>query len=689
MKWFAHLIPSRLMLAVLLSAAVFILASPVSGRDGSFAQSNPTPAAGATPSGGTPPSGDLETSAPEGDGARRSCSDIEESRGGFLLGRIVPCLLKTIQTSSSRMSREMIEMFQPTFYAFLTFVLILFGVQVVQNEGQLQARAFVLLLKIGFCLAVLAAIPGDEQTGEGGLLGTAYGIMAETQESVMSVLGPGTSGMHCEIERFGDDKTPMIWKQMDCILGKLYGFTVGSPGSNGEARPNMLLASSMVGLLSGFFFGGSFGVAVFLACVSVLVSMFVLVLRVLVAFVNSYMFIALYMILAPLLLPLMFLKVTTSIFEKWYSGIIAAILLPMVICSYVVLAMQMYDRAFFAPDALINQLFDQEFMKKAQEMPRQACDQSITNDPAFREAATGQSLKQIYTDNPFTKNFVNPFVSGANNICGGINRTVLNLEGIKDPNSSQYKTQRDAFKELFYKLAELAMLTLLVSWGFDKIMNVTRAMLGSGAVVGAMDAGTPQEQKVKEAMRSARGSFTNSFTNQGGTAFLGQIGPAMGNAGRGFLRGMGMEVGPDAPPGGSPAQTQPRSAAPAAARDGAAGSAAATGGGGSGNTGGGNADGGDDGPDAPGSSGGSGTAGARAGAATSGPATPNRSIRSAPPAERVSEAQKHLSPADARRFEELDNMIERGGLPPESRQELQDEYDRLVAQIDQEAARGG
>lgn len=680
MRSIARYLPSRYVFAMAAAALVFLMTSgALGGYDGSFAQQSTTstPKPGATPEGGTPPESNLETSGPEGNSAKRSCSEIEEARGGFLLGRIVPCLLKTIQTSSSRMSREMIEMFRPTFFAFLTFVMVLFGVQVLQNEGQLQARAFVLLLKIGFCLTILAAIPGDEQTGEGGLIGAAYGIMAETQASVMSVMGPASGNMYCEIDKFGDDNTPLIWKQMDCLLGKLYGFTVGTPGSNGESRPNMLLASSVVGMLGGFFFGGSFGVALFLACIGVLISMFALVLRVLVTFVNSYMFIALYMILAPLLLPLMFLKVTTSMFEKWYSGIIAALLLPMVICAYVVLALQIYDRAFFAEDALINQLFNQEFMKQAQEQPRQLCDQSVVNDPSFRAMATGKSQQEIYTNNPFMTNFVNPLMSAANNQCGGVTRTMLNLQGMPDGSGKQLAA-KEAFAKLFQQCAELFILTLLVSMGFKTVIGMTRSMLGSGAVVAAMDTGSPAEQKFKSSMDSARSSFKNSFTNEGGTAFLGQIGPGVGNAGRGFLRGMGMDVGPDVRPGGNPPPaasntTPPRSAAVAGPAGGAANAPSSSG----------SNKGGDD--DGPANSGGSGAAGgARPGAATAGPAATGNSIRNAAPAERVNEARKHI-PADAARFEELDQLVERGTLPEDRREE----YERLIAQIDEAAARGG
>lgn len=260
----AKYMPSRYLFAMLAAAFVFVFASAAIGPGaGSFAQEAAQPFS--TDPAGATSQGDLQTAGTSPDGARRSCADIPEARGGFLLGRIIPCLTKTIETGASKFSRAMIAWLMPTFYAFLTFIIVIFGVQVLQNEGQLQARAFVLLLKIGFALTLLAIIPGDETTGEGGLIGLSYSIMAETQASVMSALGPDDTSMHCPMEHFGDANTPMIWAQMDCLLSKFYGFAVGAPGPDGEAKPSMLLASSILGMLGGFFFSSTFGAALFFA----------------------------------------------------------------------------------------------------------------------------------------------------------------------------------------------------------------------------------------------------------------------------------------------------------------------------------------------------------------------------------------------------------------------------------------
>ncbi len=658
----ARMMPSRMVFAILAAAVVFLLTNgTLGGYDGaSFALNGPTAPAdpGKPLEGGTPSEGDLKTSGPNGQ--LRRCADIEEARGGFLLGRIVPCLTNTIEHSASRMSRAMIELLRPTLYAFLTFVIIIFGVQILQNEGQLQTRAFVLLLKIGFCFAILAAIPGDKNTEEGGLIGAAYGIMAESQAAVMSTIGPDFGNIHCEIEKFGDAKTPLIWKQMDCLLSKLAGFTVGTPGGPGqEARPNMLLASSIIGLMGGFFFSGSFGVALFFACIGMLVSMFVLVIRVLVAFLNSYMFIALYMILAPLLLPMMFLKVTNSMFEKWYSGIIASLLLPLVICGYVVIALQVYDKLFFADDAMITKLFDNQIMDHVRQLPQALCDTTISNNPDFRKDATGEEAQSIYTDNPMFQN-INPLVSAGNNICGGLSKTNLDFQGLTDE-KGQPITAKKAFEKLFYDCMKLFILSMLINMGFNTVMSAVRPMLGSGAVVAAMDSGTPLEGKFRSAMSQSKQAFGDRLGNTSGPGFLKEVPGAFGDSANAFLSGMG---------------AAPRSApkAPPAAPSGG-GSSAGSGG---------------DGPDTPasGGTGGSGAGGSggstpRA-AGASAPSTASKpGVRTASVTDRREAAEAVLNKTDLQRFDELEQTIARGGLPADKMKELNEEFERLLDQIDQ------
>lgn len=685
MGWLARTLNTRMLLPMLGAAIVFLLASgTLGGYDGaSYAQGAgaPTQDPGQPLPGGSPAKGQLETSGPNG--TRQSCSTFEEAKGGFLLGRIVPCLTKTIEHAGNRMSREMIDALRPLLYSFLTFVIIIFGVQVLQNEGQLQTRAFVLLLKIGFCLTFLAIIPGNKDTNEGGLIGAAYAVMHETQAVVMNTLGPDNANIHCKMELFGDNNTPLIWKQMDCLLSKLYGFTVGTPGPSGEARPNMLLASSVIGLLGGFFFNSSFGVALFLACVGMLVSMFVLVLRVLVAFLNSYMFIAFYMILSPLLLPMMFLRVTNSMFEKWYSGILASLLLPMIVCAYVVLALQVYDKLFFADDAMITKLFDNQFMDKARQLPKGVCDVRITNNAGFRADATGRSEQEIYTDQLLLQN-INPFVSGANNLCGGLKAANLNLDGVFKDASGKEITGKEAFEKLFFDCIKLFVLSMLINMGFTTIMGAVKPMIGSGAVVVAMDSGLPMESQFRAGLNRAQRDFREGFEKQdesgnwrptSGTDFLAQMPTAFTEGGKGFLRGMNM-MG-EAPPTSSNTNAGGGKAA-AAGGAGGGSSNAPDSGASAGN-------GGDD--DGDNSSSGGGKTSDRGGAGNAQPPR-STSVKNSTPAQQREMAES-LIPEQAARFAELQSLLYSNRLEPGERDALNDEYEKLLDLIEERSGRGG
>ena len=482
----------RLLLATLLAALVFVLADGwVNASQQAYALTAPTTP---TPE-GTPSNFNPETV--DANGQRISCSSLPEAQDGVFLGKIVPCILRTIETSAISFSEQFIARMQPLFFAFLTFVIVMFGLKVLQNEGQIQAEAFKLLLKIGFAMTILAAIPTQ-------LIPAAYGIMNEGQSIVMSTLGSDSS-VQCDVAANQGEGTPLIWQQADCILGKLYGFTTGT-GPNGEKTPNMLLASSIFGMLGGFFFGGSFGVALFFMCVGVLVSMFMLVARIVLSFVNAYLFIAIYMIIAPLFLPLMFLRVTTEYFDKWTKGIIAAIMMPTLIAAYVVLALSMYEALLFSDNASIKKLFDYPTVAKGMELPKQACDKQLTNDPNFRALATGQGESQLY-DSPFLQNLLNPMLSGANNLCGGLKLPVFNITETDE----KFKSEKQAFTQLFFDMFKVLVMGFLLTQGFSTVQSVIRLILGSGAAVATLDAAGTLETRLQTGIDGAKRSFQESL----------------------------------------------------------------------------------------------------------------------------------------------------------------------------------
>jgi len=536
-------ISRRAMLFAMLASMFVFLAggAMVSSTHDGYAQTPPA-AGDETPK--APANSDPETV--DKDGNRIKCDDVPAAQGGVLVGRIVPCLVYTIENSAARFSEELIDKLQPLFYSFLTFVIVMFGLKVLQNEGQLQAEALKLLIKIGFALTILALIPTY-------ILPASYAIIDEGQAVVMETLADEGS-INCEISRYKGANTPLIWAQVDCVLGKLYGFTTGADDASGKAQPNMLLASSIFGMLGGFFFGGSFGVALFFICVGVLVNMFTLVIRIIMAYVNSYLFIALYMIISPIFVPLMFLKVTTSNFDKWVSGVIAAMLMPMVISAYVVLALQMYDSLLFADDAKIKTLFDYPTVQKGMQQSKNACDKQLTNEPAFRAKALGVSEKSIY-NSPFLQNLINPMLSGANNLCGGAKLPVFDLKAT----DSEYKSQKEGFERLFKEMFKILVMGWLIGEGFKTLMASIRPLLGSGAAVASLDQSSPEEQRLKAGFAGARQSFSNklSYDDDGkatsGAGFMARvpagIRAAIGEAGTSERQGSGFLGGITRNPG--------------------------------------------------------------------------------------------------------------------------------------------
>lgn len=598
--------------------------------------------------------GHLQTT--DENGKPSNCDAIPEAAGGILLGKIVPCLIRTVEVSASRFSFEFIDWMRPTFYSFLVITIIFFGVKILQGEGQLQAHGIVLLLKIGFVLALFEMIPYT-------LLPLIYNIMSESQDIVLGALD--THSMHCEVDKFGNADTPMIWAQMDCLLGKLYGFTVGGTDANGNAQPSMLLASSIIGMLTGFFFGGTLGVAVFFLCLGTLWSMFSLVIKVVTSFINAYMIIALYMIISPLFLPLMFFRVTTPYFDRWSSAIIAAILMPIIICAYMIFALQMYDRVMFADDSLVKNLFNYEFMKQNQLPPSKACDLQFTNDPGYRAEAAGAAEKDIYGNNPWLQNKINSFLNGSQGPCAMLDKTNFDWGAFKDKNGNVLTT-KETFTKFFRELAIIFIITILIDAGFRTLQGAIRPILQSGSVAALLDTRSKQEEAINRALQQGKQAMQRTYSTEEGTRsgqdFVRATPAAMRNAVTGMMYGIRDEYMPEdaytQPPGSGETSSTAR---PSGTSSSAAGTTTpqAT----------------DDAttpppttpPGAAGSS-----------AAATGSSAARTPVRTLSPNERRQAAEAVLAGNELQRFNELDQKSDAGSLSDEEKLE----YDALLDRID-------
>ncbi len=481
MRWMHNYIPHGA--AMLMAAFVWFMAAPLTAHQSQAlaqpAQLQPTPA-------------NDTLQALDANGQRIGCRDIPEAKGGAMIGYIVPCIIFSLENTSIRFSEKMIEWLMPTVWAFVTFVIVLFGVKIVQGEGDTYKQGILLLLKIGLVVGILHMIPTV-------IIPQLYGIMKEGQQVVSSAVIEGdVSDLHCEIDKYGDENTLPLWKQLDCVMGKLFGFAMGEDG-----RPGMLLVSSVFGLLGGFFFGGTFGMAVFAALIGMLWFMFSLILRTVFLFLNAYMFSTILLMVAPLFLPLTLLKVTTSYFDKWWSAILASLLLPLIISVYVMFALMVYDQLFLGPNATINNIvtFAKENMALAP--PQQACDKSITG-PLEQRAQLSQYQESAIYNSPFMKSITSYLSSGANNLCAGLNTHKLDVLAA-DPD--KFESTKQAFTKIFMESIKMLILAMLVSQGFDAFKSFSKLMIGSFSAASLASTPNLAEVRLQQGAAEARRGF--------------------------------------------------------------------------------------------------------------------------------------------------------------------------------------
>ena len=526
------LIKHALIFPMLFAALAFFFASPVQNHVALHAQEMGY----SEDTSGSPASEGLQ--ATDGRGGTMKCADMPEAKGGVLLGRIVPCLIRTISNTTQSFSATIIQALMPLFYSFLVFVVTMFGVKVLQGGRDLHQQGILLLLKITLVLMILDQIPYT-------FVPAAYGIMQESQSIVASAIGPGSSSMHCQVSNFGDGATQLIWAQMDCVLGKLYGFATGkstnADGAGGGGGRNMFLAASVLGMAGGFFFSGTFGITIFLACIGVLISVFMMVMRTAIAFVNGYLVVCVLLIIAPLLLPLVFLKVTASYFEKWWKAILAAMLLPVLVTAYAMFALLLYDKMLFAPDALVNKLFDYSLVKDAQVPPQNMCGRATTGNLDFTKASSLLGDLKRKMKDPMTHDTTQPQLSGTNNPCSALTRHVISMDEIAGKLKSSGNSSAgamDFIKHVFNDCVKLVILAVVITRGMQTVMGLLPLMTGSQAVSSLMNASSPQEVALQKRFQHMKDSAMHSMsydengnkTSYSGTGFLRQLGPSVGAA---------------------------------------------------------------------------------------------------------------------------------------------------------------
>lgn len=443
-------------------------------------------------------------------GRPAACNNSGDANGA-LLGTIVPCLANTIEDATQRMARGFSNMMRPIFAAFLTLVVVFFGVKILQGEGEVHKRFLMLLLKVGFVLmflnnfaglspAVFAAI----KEGQGIVTSAiAPSLSASKQIGIVTVnVNVASNNIHCDVSKYNPGGPGgMLWAQMDCMLGKVLGFAIGNNGSG----VNMALAASVLGLLGGMAFGGSFGIAVFFAAIGFLISLFMFVLKVAFSYINGFMIAAIYIIISPLFIPLVLTQPTTQFFEKWWKGLVAAMLMPVLVAAYSTIALMVYDRMLLADDSMINQLFDHEIFQRATEdcEPRELFAGDSGNTANIYDAV-GVSQESRGMASAAFDSFSTMFGLGGGDIC------------IPETDFGEYSkkgsSDNEVFVELLIEFAQLLILAIIMKQGLENMMKALAQLTGVSSVAAAMSPQKGIEQNIVGGIQNMRQTMMASMS---------------------------------------------------------------------------------------------------------------------------------------------------------------------------------
>lgn len=483
--------------------------------------------------GGNPAaSGEIQTL--DAGGSQKSCSDY-----GTLTGAIVPCVMYTVETAGEQMAIAFVDLLEPTIMSFLVLVITFFGVKIMQGEGQVAQRGMLLVIKIAFVLGFLQIMPST--------IPMAHDIMKESSAIVAGALADEGS-FTCEVGNFmkpdaGDDQ--LLWAQMDCLLGKLFGFVVGSNG-----QPNMLLAASGLGLLSGFLFAGNVGIFIFLALLGLLYTMFMFVVKTMFAYLNSFILATLLIIIAPLFIPLALMQASAQYFDKWWKGILAALIMPVMISSYVMMSLMLYDKVLFAEDSTVQQLFNEETMQEFQIFSRMLCTSMVS-----QSSDTGNAVAEHEGDDEATR-------AGRDTISDAVSGTMgrhMNCAEASavdiDAMAEDMEGVGNRLEGMFVQILQLLIVAVVISQGFKIVQESVRNITGSSMVSSAVDPVSTMEMRMNNAIQSANQGFRGATTDLGtaeqprnvavgglsGTDFLRGVPDLFTGAARGFGDGMKRE----------------------------------------------------------------------------------------------------------------------------------------------------
>lgn len=414
-------------------------------------------------------------------GSTENCRSKHE---GKLLAVIIPCIEDVLRENAEFMTDQFDEYVKPGAYAFMVLVLTIFGVKIVSGEGDAKKDSIMLLFKMAGVILFIENF--------GGFIPAAFGMVDDGVQMVTGSLGTALSEMECDAEQYGG-KEP--WRYMDCILGELFGFA-----------PNVVIGSSLFGLMGSAMFSGSLGATLFMGGILALFLVVKLVLRGAYTYLMAMMVLTFLIIISPLLIPLLLTSATFQYFENWLKSLIATMVQPMIMLCYITFAFLLLDKMLYNEEMGLAKQLPKEEIEKYWNGKNSSGKVSVMNNPgAFYKKLMDidpEWIKKNYGDNP-----VNPAFAGTTAVDWWSEMYSFDFRG----------EGVDKTKKVFFSMMALVLMAYLLDSMLQSIASMSQQILGSGfALSKASGEGSILEQKLDQAFNATKNTWSGSAGDKGG-----------------------------------------------------------------------------------------------------------------------------------------------------------------------------
>lgn len=408
-----------------------------------------------------------------GGGTGSNCRDQHE---GVLLAVIVPCIRTVVQEAAEYMTDQFDEYLKPGATAFITFVMVIFGIKGMVQEGDPKKDGFLLLFKIGCVFAFMENF--------GGFIPAVFGTIVDASQVVTSTLGTHLAGVQCDMSKFTGESP---WNYLDCVLGTIFGFA-----------PNMVLGSSIFGAM-GSMVSTQFGTSLFMGGMFIFWFLLKLIFRAVYTYLMALVIVGFLIVISPVLIPLLMIGVTFSYFEHWMRSLVSTMIQPIIVLAYVTLCFSILDRIMFDPQkGLATQMSSENILEWQKEKSTKGGFMS-SSDPAYYQQAGAQA--QWYNTQGL-RDKQSPFLSGAYGVGSGYDEQY----------SSDFKQDRaQKSQDLFLSMAVLAIMVYLLDNMLESILRIAQIMLGGGFALGQAVEDNPLEGKMKQLQQGMGGTFQSGM----------------------------------------------------------------------------------------------------------------------------------------------------------------------------------